>query len=193
VTRSSEELEEAKQRRQQTSDDLVNSDARKKLVVAGPGTGKTHNFKRVLERSGGGLAITFIRALAEDLKRDLGDLAQVNTFHGYCKHLAHNFGGVGGLTAKFDYFPGLPDSWPRTWRPWGTTQSVETVSESPVPLVRRARCRSIHRVPAPFVNGAGTVVTLGMYGSRLASTTVSRSVSDHGRRRTTPSSSGGSG
>lgn len=82
MTRSTEELEEAKQRRQQTSDDLANSDARKKLVVAGPGTGKTHNFKRVLDRSAGGLAITFIRALAEDLGRDLGDLAQVNTFHG---------------------------------------------------------------------------------------------------------------
>jgi hypothetical protein len=53
--------------------------------------------------------MTFIRALAEDLGRDLGDLAQVNTFHGYCKHLAHSFGGVGGLTAKFDYFPGLPE------------------------------------------------------------------------------------
>jgi len=34
VTRSPEELEEAKQRRQQTSDDLVNPDAHKKLVVA---------------------------------------------------------------------------------------------------------------------------------------------------------------
>ena len=63
----------------------------------------------MLDKSGGGLAITFIRALAEDLGRDLGDLAQVNTFHGYCKHLAHNFGGVGGLTAKFDYFPGVPE------------------------------------------------------------------------------------
>ena len=34
MTRSPEELEEAKQRRQQTSDDLVNPDAHKKLVVA---------------------------------------------------------------------------------------------------------------------------------------------------------------
>jgi hypothetical protein len=109
VTRSPKELKEAKQRRQRTSDDLVNSDAHKKLVVAGPGTSKTHNFKRVLNKSGGGLAITFIRALAEDLERDLGDLAQVNTFHGYCKHLTHSFGGVGGLTAKFDYFPRLPE------------------------------------------------------------------------------------
>src|SRR5262249_47504183 len=86
-----------------------------------------------------------------------------------------------------------PNWWPRTWTPSGTTQSVETASESPAPLVRGARRRSIQRVPAPFGNGAGTVVTLGMYGSRLASTTVSRSVSNHGRRRTTPSSSGGSG
>lgn len=96
-------------RRQETSDRLVYSDAAKKLVVAGPGTGKTHNFKRILERAGGGLALTFIRALAEDLERDLGDLAQVNTFHGYCKHMAHKLGGVGGLTAEFDYFPHLPE------------------------------------------------------------------------------------
>ena len=95
--------------RQETSDRLVNSEAAKRLVVAGPGTGKTHNFTRILEKAGGGLALTFIRALAEDLERDLGELAHVNTFHGYCKHMAHNLGGVGGLTAKFDYFPHLPE------------------------------------------------------------------------------------
>ena len=123
MTRSPEELEEAKQRRQQTSDDLVNSDARKKLVVAGPGTGKTHNFKR-----------------------DLGDLAQVNTFHGYCKHLAHNFGGVGGLTAKFDYFPGLPElvaedleiraSRSRPWLRGGNSSRLITVPTMETSYVR---------------------------------------------------------
>ena len=46
--------------------------------------------------------------MAADLERDLGDISQVNTFHGYCKHVAHSLGGVGGLTTDFDYFPALP-------------------------------------------------------------------------------------
>lgn len=79
-----------------------------KLVVAGPGTGKTHNFRRVLDGAGGGLALTFIRALMRELHRDLGDLAQVNTFHGYCKHVAHELGGTEGLSSRFHYFPFLP-------------------------------------------------------------------------------------
>lgn len=78
-------------------------------MVAGPGTGKTYNFRRVLSDSGGGLALTFIRALKRELERDLGDLAQVNTFHGYCKHLAHSLGGVEGLSVHFHYFPLLPE------------------------------------------------------------------------------------
>lgn len=108
MARSPEELEHARRERQQTSDELAASNARKKLVVAGPGTGKTHNFRRVLEDAGGGLALTFIRALMRELSRDLGDLAQVNTFHGYCKHLAHELGGTEGLSSQFHYFPLLP-------------------------------------------------------------------------------------
>jgi superfamily I DNA/RNA helicase len=108
VARPPEELEHARRERQQTSDELVASSARKKLVVAGPGTGKTHNFRRVLEDAGGGLALTFIRALTRELDRDLGDLAQVNTFHGYCKRVAHGLGGTEGLSSQFHYFPLLP-------------------------------------------------------------------------------------
>lgn len=106
--RPPEELQHAQRERQLTSDALVASSARKKLVVAGPGTGKTHNFRRVLEDAGGGLALTFIRALMRELSRDLGDLAQVNTFHGYCKHVAHELGGTEGLSIRFHYFPLLP-------------------------------------------------------------------------------------
>jgi ATP-dependent DNA helicase UvrD/PcrA len=107
VSYSEEELEKARLSRQETSDELLNSDAGRRLVVAGPGTGKTHNFRRVLEKAGGGLALTFIRALARDLERDLGDLAQVNTYHGFCKHLAHKLGGVEGLSKDFDYYPDI--------------------------------------------------------------------------------------
>lgn len=108
VARPPDELERARRERQRTSDELVASNARKRLVVAGPGTGKTHNFRRVLEDAGGGLALTFIRALMRELDHDLGDLAQVNTFHGYCKRVAHELGGTDGLSSHFHYFPLLP-------------------------------------------------------------------------------------
>jgi ATP-dependent DNA helicase UvrD/PcrA len=107
VVAEGDDLEYARGHRQETSDQLVDSDAQLKLVVAGPGTGKTFNFRRVLEKAGGGLALTFIRVLADDLEQDLGDLAQVNTFHGFCKHIAHRLGGVNGLTTNFDYYPEL--------------------------------------------------------------------------------------
>jgi superfamily I DNA/RNA helicase len=101
------ELNEAARRRAETGDALVESDAESRLIIAGPGTGKTYNFRRALEAVGGnGLALTFIRALVRDLDRDLGDLAQVNTFHGYCKHLAYKL-PLDGLAKGLDYYPPL--------------------------------------------------------------------------------------
>jgi hypothetical protein len=62
-------------------DAILDSDARKKLIVAGPGTGKTYTFKAALERAGGGVALTFIRALVRDLRIALAETAEiVNTF-----------------------------------------------------------------------------------------------------------------
>jgi hypothetical protein len=101
------ELDAVAERRTETSDLIVESKAANKLIIAGPGTGKTYNFRRALEAVGGnGLALTFIRALVADLQRDLGELAQVNTFHGFCKHLAHRL-PVDGLTRNLDYDPPL--------------------------------------------------------------------------------------
>jgi superfamily I DNA/RNA helicase len=102
-----EELEQAVRRRAEKSDAIVGSDAERKSIIAGPGTGKTHNFRRALEAvGGGGLALTFIKALVADLAGDLGDLAQVNTFHGFCKSLAHRL-PIEGLTRRFHYYPPL--------------------------------------------------------------------------------------
>jgi hypothetical protein len=42
-----------------------------------------------LERAGGGLALTFIGNLVADLERALGDIADVFTFHGFCKRQTH--------------------------------------------------------------------------------------------------------
>jgi superfamily I DNA/RNA helicase len=103
-----EELAAAVEGRDKTSDRLIDSEAGKRLIVAGPGTGKTYNFHRALEAVGpGGLALTFIRALYWELERDLGGVAQVNTLHGYCKHLAYRLPLEGLSREGLDYYPAL--------------------------------------------------------------------------------------
>lgn len=86
---------------------VVKSMARRKLIIAGPGTGKTHTFREVLEAAGGnGLALTFINNLAGDLREKLDTVADTFTVHGFCKYLLHRMGAV-GLTTDFLYYPPL--------------------------------------------------------------------------------------
>jgi superfamily I DNA/RNA helicase len=71
--------------RQQHVDAVVHSESRKKLVVAGPGTGKTFLFKKVLRGKDETLTLTFVNALVEDLSRDLFGLSDVKTLHGFAR------------------------------------------------------------------------------------------------------------
>lgn len=77
--------------RQQILDNIINSTAMKKLIVAGPGTEKTYTFKKILEHneSTNNLVLTFIRKLSHDLEADIGEFAEVKTFHAYCKKILH--------------------------------------------------------------------------------------------------------
>jgi superfamily I DNA/RNA helicase len=94
-------------KRAAASDAIVLADSPKKLVVAGPGTGKTFTFRRALEACGGrGLALTFIRSLVADLRAELDDIADVFTFHGFCKHQLHRH-LADGLEPGFHYYPPL--------------------------------------------------------------------------------------
>jgi len=87
---------------------IVQSTAKKKIIVAGPGTGKTTIFEKLLEtKSGDKLALTFINSLAFDLQKRLGELAESYTFHGYCKKLLHKI-SVAGIDTNFHYYPKLP-------------------------------------------------------------------------------------
>jgi ATP-dependent DNA helicase UvrD/PcrA len=95
------------------SEAIVNSSAQKRLIVAGPGTGKTYTFKRALSKAildsgtaDRGLALTFIRNLVADLTEALSDIADVFTFHGFCKHQMHRH-AVAGLQEGWDYYPAL--------------------------------------------------------------------------------------
>ena len=60
--------EEFSQRRTDALERILESESQRKLIVAGPGTGKTYTFQRVLEAKGGrGLAMTFLMSLVRDL------------------------------------------------------------------------------------------------------------------------------
>lgn len=63
---------------------ILASDARKIVVVAGPGTGKTTLFAEVLKKKGGNtLTLSFINALVDDLSLGLFGLSDVKTLHGF--------------------------------------------------------------------------------------------------------------
>jgi len=70
---------------------IVESKARKKLIVAGAGTGKTFTFGLVIDHRKGGrhLAVTFIRKLVADMDIALKGNAEVKTFHAFCKKVLH--------------------------------------------------------------------------------------------------------
>ncbi len=75
---------------------ILRSTATKKLIVAGPGTGKTFTFGQILQaqRAANNLAMTFINKLVGDMESKLGGSAEVKTFHAYCKKILHErFGG----------------------------------------------------------------------------------------------------
>jgi superfamily I DNA/RNA helicase len=84
---------------------IIESDSPKKLIVSGPGTGKTYTFKELFQHSGSSnnLALTFIRKLVNDLENELGSLAEVKTFHAFCKKLLHEKKG------GFDLYPFLTE------------------------------------------------------------------------------------
>jgi superfamily I DNA/RNA helicase len=91
---------------------ILQSTSRKKLVVAGPGTGKTTLFRALLELGSGSqktrLVLTFINNLKKDLEKSLSDLASIYTLHGYCQGLLKRHSDLrAGLTGDFLCFPGL--------------------------------------------------------------------------------------
>lgn len=93
------------QERQRYLNLILDSESEKKLIVAGPGTGKTFTFKQILNKLGPGnyLVLSFIRKLVDDLAYELGDTAEVKTFHAFCKRILHETQG------KVDIYPSLSE------------------------------------------------------------------------------------
>jgi len=99
---------------------ILRSSSRKRLVVAGPGTGKTRLFRRILEPADSGpdrlLVLTFNRSLSEDLEAELDGLARVHTLHSYCLGLLYRHSRLRGpLSPTFRCLPGfaslVKDDW----------------------------------------------------------------------------------
>ena len=82
------EYEKHAQERTALTDAILNSDASKKLILAGPGTGKSFLFQQICKENVGEgeakiLALSFINELVDDLSRDLHQLAEVKTLHSF--------------------------------------------------------------------------------------------------------------
>lgn len=80
-----------RQERQRCLEAILDSKTKRKLIVAGAGTGKTFTFGKLLAQREGenNLALTFIRKLVDDMASALGQTAEVKTFHAYCKKILH--------------------------------------------------------------------------------------------------------
>jgi superfamily I DNA/RNA helicase len=99
---------------------VLSSPSDKKLVIAGPGTGKTTLFKLLLELAPGEpdqrVVLTFINNLKNDLEDDLGGLAQVFTLHSYCLSRLHRDPTLrGSLSTGFRCCPGLASLIAEDW------------------------------------------------------------------------------
>ena len=64
---------------------ILDSKSDKKVVVAGPGTGKTYLFKKLLEGKKNSLTLTFVNSLVEDLSLELFGLSDVKTLHSFAR------------------------------------------------------------------------------------------------------------
>lgn len=115
-------------------DAILLSTARKKLIVAGPGTGKTTLFKEILRRATGEpdhrIVLTFINNLKNDLERDLANLAKVHTLHSFCLGLLYREAALRtGLTPDFICCPGLASLIAHDWEIINGSESPKFVGE----------------------------------------------------------------
>ena len=69
--------------RQKHVDEVLRSCSKKRIVVAGPGTGKTYLFKMILEGKKDTLTLSFVNALVEELSLELCGLSDVKTLHSF--------------------------------------------------------------------------------------------------------------
>lgn len=100
---SEENYKKAKEERDGHTKAILDSDSSKIVVVAGPGTGKTALFAKLLQKKGSDtLTLSFINALVDDLSLGLHGLSEVKTLHGFSAGFLAN-------QAKAKIFPKLSE------------------------------------------------------------------------------------
>ena len=87
TTSAEDRYARAKREREAHVQAVLDSNAAKKIVVAGPGTGKTHLFKKVLRGKEHTLTLTFVNSLVEDLSLELCGISEVRTLHSYARSI----------------------------------------------------------------------------------------------------------
>jgi len=107
---SPDKYTKAFEERKQHTDAVLASKAKKKVVVAGPGTGKTTLFKEVIKGKSNTLTLTFINALVDDLALELCGMSDVHTLHGFAVGELRRFGKAG-----IQIFPGFSDIVREDW------------------------------------------------------------------------------
>jgi len=91
--------------RDSLTEEIIKSPKTKKLIVSGPGTGKTYIFDKIIKRQSGGryLVLTFIRRLIDDIDRKIQIENTCKTFHEFAKGILHSQKG------SFDLQPFLSE------------------------------------------------------------------------------------
>lgn len=113
---------------------VLESPSQKKLIVAGPGTGKTTLFRLMLEEYEGNpnrrLILTFINNLRNDLEKELSGHASVYTLHSYCLGLLYRKATLRfGLSSVFRCLPGLGSLIRADWRHIEKSQAPHFIRE----------------------------------------------------------------
>lgn len=103
ISEEKHKYEAAKKDRQKHVDEILNSPSKKKIVVAGPGTGKTYLFKEILKNKKKTLTLTFVNSLVEDLSLELYGLSDVKTLHSFARS------ALGGTAKDIKIFPKLSE------------------------------------------------------------------------------------
>ena len=71
--------------REELINKIVRSPVAKKIVIGGPGTGKTYLFEKIVKDKNKTLTLTFINDLVEDLSLGLYGISTVKTLHSYAQ------------------------------------------------------------------------------------------------------------
>ena len=98
-----------KQERQSDVDKILCSNHPRKVVVAGPGTGKSFLFEQAIKKELANgkkrfLAITFIGKLGDALADDLAGLAETTTLHGFARNFV-----LDNCPSGWEYYPDIAD------------------------------------------------------------------------------------